>query len=360
MAKKKKKPEPPPPDDDIVTVGWDAISSECDRIYPGVEPFHTGPIIKARLGGPDFLDSISIYTVDTPTPHWHYVTYGMSELYRKELQDPEVSGWGYEFTFRVARSPKATEPPGWAVGMLNNIARYVYTSGNPIEPGHYMDANGPLCVGSDTLIRAIAFTHDPDLQPLTTPNGKLSFLQIVGITLDEFDAILAWNTHSLLELLEAKIPKSVTDLDRESILKDRGIAKKVAAGQKKDGSNSYGLFPSVCEWAMNGKKATLRVGANGLKSFSPVLRGRLPFGWPMALMSKTHVVRFVPADANSWQVEEDVLVLSLDPKLTQKFAKTFAKPKRGMYHFAELPNLIIEVSVSQITGNEGQVIEEVG
>jgi len=37
-------------------------------------------------------------------PHWHIVGYGMSELYAKETDDPEESGWGFELTFRVSDS----------------------------------------------------------------------------------------------------------------------------------------------------------------------------------------------------------------------------------------------------------------
>lgn len=31
---------------------------------------------------------------ETGVPHWHYVTYGYSELYEKECEDPAVSGYG--------------------------------------------------------------------------------------------------------------------------------------------------------------------------------------------------------------------------------------------------------------------------
>jgi hypothetical protein len=54
----------------------------------------------------------------------------MTDLYAKEPDDPAESGWGFEFTFRLARDPADTEPPIWAANLLQNLARYVFTSGN--------------------------------------------------------------------------------------------------------------------------------------------------------------------------------------------------------------------------------------
>ncbi|KAG1606612.1 hypothetical protein G6F45_013943 [Rhizopus arrhizus] len=45
---------------------------------------------------------------DAPVPHWHYITYGFSELYAKESSDADASGYGSELTFRLA----AVDEPG--------------------------------------------------------------------------------------------------------------------------------------------------------------------------------------------------------------------------------------------------------
>jgi len=83
-----------------------------------------------RLGGPDPLDGISAYVRTEPVPHWHYISYGMSELYEKESDNPEQSGWGFEFTFRLARNPADHEIPLWPANLMQNLARYVFQSGN--------------------------------------------------------------------------------------------------------------------------------------------------------------------------------------------------------------------------------------
>ena len=50
------------------------------------------------LGGPDPLDGISVYDAGD---FWHFVSYGLSELYTKECEDPEYSGYGIELTFKL-------------------------------------------------------------------------------------------------------------------------------------------------------------------------------------------------------------------------------------------------------------------
>ncbi len=92
------------------TSGWDAIEQQLTNIYGEQEPKHYGTLLPFMLGGQDPLDGISAYKSETPVPHWHVVTYGFSELYEKETEDAEISGYGFELTFRLARSPEEEEP----------------------------------------------------------------------------------------------------------------------------------------------------------------------------------------------------------------------------------------------------------
>src|SRR4051794_12147157 len=104
--------------------GWDAIDAALRPLYGDTEPYHLGTVVKWALGGPDPLDGISVYARTEPVPHWHFISYGMSELYAKESGDPDESGWGFEFTFRLARDPADREPPVWAANLLQNLGRY--------------------------------------------------------------------------------------------------------------------------------------------------------------------------------------------------------------------------------------------
>ena len=83
----------------IENFGWDAITEICEKMYPNQKnPKHYAPIIKWRFGGPDPLDGISIYDGGD---YWHFVTYGLSEIYEKENNNKDVSGYGMEFTFKL-------------------------------------------------------------------------------------------------------------------------------------------------------------------------------------------------------------------------------------------------------------------
>ena len=80
--------------------GFDAIAQKLKQLYPKQDGIFYRSIIPYMLGGNDPLDGVEIWKSETGVPHWHYVTYGYSELYEKECEDPAVSGYGFEMTFR--------------------------------------------------------------------------------------------------------------------------------------------------------------------------------------------------------------------------------------------------------------------
>ena len=98
--------------------GWDAIDDALRTIYGDQEPRHFGTIVPFSLGGKDPIYGISAYKVAAPRPYWHIVTYGFSELWQKEWEDPEVSGFGFELTMRVACGPDDENPPNWSLNFL--------------------------------------------------------------------------------------------------------------------------------------------------------------------------------------------------------------------------------------------------
>ncbi|OLB81121.1 MAG: hypothetical protein AUI14_04465 [Actinobacteria bacterium 13_2_20CM_2_71_6] len=219
--------------------GWRAIDDALHRLYGDVEPVHLATLHKWHLGGPDPLDGISAYPRAEPVPHWHLVSYGMSELYEKNSKVPEASGWGFEFTIRVAAPVDANadngqRPPNWALDLMQNLARYVFNSGNWFEPGHYVDAGGPLALErDDSALRAIVFALDPELGTIETPHGRVDFLQIIGVTPDEYETVRHSDTFALLNALTPYLPLWVTDLDRASLLAVPAVAaavRRAAAG----------------------------------------------------------------------------------------------------------------------------------
>ncbi|MEV6280992.1 suppressor of fused domain protein [Nocardia sp. NPDC051832] len=200
------------------SAGWTAIDRALQRLYGTVQPFHLGTKQPWSLGGPDPLDGISIFARTEPIPHWHYISYGMSELYAKESPDPDVSGWGFEFTVRVATRRGEPQPPMWPAELLQSLARYVFSTEKWFEAGHTMKAAGPLGGAEDSAIRAMAFTLDPELGEIETSHGSVEFLQVVGLTLAEYDAARGGNAAAVLAFLANQLPLHVTDIDRGTLI----------------------------------------------------------------------------------------------------------------------------------------------
>ena len=150
-------------DDDPAAPGWDAIDAALRPLYGDREPLHYGTIIKRWMGGPDPLDGISIYKNLQPTPHWHYVSYGLTELYAKESDNKDVSGYGYELTFRLACRADDEDPPKWPISLMQNVARASFDHGSIFGRHHTLDANGPIALEDDTKLTALIFVLDPQL-----------------------------------------------------------------------------------------------------------------------------------------------------------------------------------------------------
>ncbi|MHC0447734.1 suppressor of fused domain protein [Flavobacterium sp. 3-218] len=200
-------------------VGWLEIDKEFDRLYPGQEPKHFAPAISYMLGGDNPLDGVSYYESKKQEDHYHFVTYGFSELYYDEEKvNGEFSKWGFELTFRLKPFEADNENPSWAVALLQNIAKYVFSSGKWFEEFHYMPANGPIRLGTETEIIALLFINDPEIEKKQTPHGEVSFLQIVGITGEEYNAILEnqITVEELVDKLKENNPLLITDLNRNN------------------------------------------------------------------------------------------------------------------------------------------------
>ncbi|CAD0004149.1 suppressor of fused domain protein [Flavobacterium chungangense] len=203
-------------DDDAV--GWLEIDKEFDRLYPGQEPKHYAPAISYMLGGDNPLDGVSVYESKKQTDHFHFITYGFSELYYDEEKVAgEFSKWGFELTFRLKPFEKDNGNPSWAIALLQNIAKYVFSSGKWFEEYHFMPANGSIRLETDTDITALFFVEDPEIPKKQTPHGEVSFLQIVGITNVEYESLLEnpGTAEELVNKLKENNPLLITDLNRK-------------------------------------------------------------------------------------------------------------------------------------------------
>jgi hypothetical protein len=352
-------------EEEVEATGWDAIEDQMKRLYGKQEPKHYGALIPYSLGGKDPLQGISAYQAEQPYPHWHFVTFGFSELYDKESEDPDYSGYGFELTMRLARTADEQEPPAWALNLLQNMARYVFSSGNVFASGHYLDANGPICLGADTKLTALAFIDDPEIPAVDTPNGRVEFLQMVGITGDELEAMMTWNTISFLQACEEVLPRYITDLSRDSLLTTRGIPEVVRQGIERDGSNTGFFYVDQLEWEpgknqLFGKKpAVLTMGAKQAGTVVKLLRGRLLKGKELMLTSKNLRVVLAGADQSGYEESENAVHIHLSEAAVEEMEAKL-RPIEGEFKLDAAKDVMVRVKKTYIKDQEGNVVDTIG
>ncbi|MBE5960356.1 MAG: suppressor of fused domain protein [Lachnospiraceae bacterium] len=196
--------------------GWDAIEESFAKVYPLQEAKHFGIDLEARayLGGDEYLDGYSVYT--SKDGYQHIVTFGMSELYvDEECFGGEFSKWGYEMTMKLKEED--VESCVWAMNMMGRFARYTFQNESWLEAGQFIMGSGEPIDGEDeSTIVALMVVPDTEVEGRDTVNGRLDFLQFVGITKEEFEAVS--NNPDLgdilVERMKADNPKLVTDMTR--------------------------------------------------------------------------------------------------------------------------------------------------
>lgn len=249
--------------------GLEALYLACRRIYPDQpNPLQVAAVVKYWLGGPDPLDYISMYSnpgnqqLGVP-PHWHYISFGLSDLHGDgrvhERNSPTgTSGYGFELTFRLKRDIGETAPPTWPATLLQSLAKYVFHSGNTVCAGDHVSWHSALD-GSESLIEHMLLDIDPQLgSSARTPCGTVDFIQIVGVCHQEMRAAQRWNGMGVLDLLK-RIPNGgcgglwlVTDMRRgESLFQlDPNASHLVDEGIETNGSNLSGVTAN-CSWSEN-------------------------------------------------------------------------------------------------------------
>ncbi|MEH6305985.1 suppressor of fused domain protein [Olivibacter sp. CPCC 100613] len=204
-------------------VGWLSIDAQIEKVYGQIEPRHYPPLcgLHYMAGGTDPIDGASIYDNHKEPFHRHIISYGMSELYYdEEKAGGEFSKWGFEFTFRLVPFDEDEKDPIWAIQVMNNLARYVNNSGRWFEENHFIPANGPIRLNTDTDITGFVLALDPELGKIDTAHGEVSFLQLIGITSTELERLQQNPTTTAVENLVKELKKEnpllVTDLKRRS------------------------------------------------------------------------------------------------------------------------------------------------
>jgi hypothetical protein len=351
-------------DTDDSAPGWDAITAATDRLYGDQEPKHVGALVPWEFGGPDPLRGISAWQRSAPVPHWHFVTYGLSELFDKVSEDAEHSGYGFELTFRLACDSADTDPAIWVFSFLQNLARYVFQTGNVFADGQWTNLNGPICLGSDTLIHAAAFVHDPELPAIDTPNGRVAFIQIVGLTNAEEAAGKQWQVHKLLDAFLPHMPLWITDVARGSMLDQADISTAVEVGMRRDGSSTGMLFTGMLDWKRENRLlrssiTIVTIGAGQVDTFTQLLRLRLPFGRPLRISGPQAQIVIETSGTNELAEEDGELRLHLTAATAESLAATL-QPVAGSYTIPGFDTLRWHVAQTHIKDASGNIVETIG
>ncbi len=337
--------------------GWDAIDGALRPLYGSTEPKHYGTALSQREGGEDPIHGISVYLRDEPSPHFHFVTYGFTELWDKESEDAETSGFGFELTFRLAREEDEEEPPAWVMHFLQNLGRYVFRTGNAFAPGHKMGLNGPIALGERTAITAICFAPDPELGAFHSSNGQAEFLQIVGITDDEYRLIQDWCTDGFLELLAMRSPMLITELWRASLLDRPGVAELLQERIEREGSSETSSFAGDLSYDSDGSRVVLSLGALYAPAIRRAMLGRIRHRRSYQLLGKTQAVIFEPGEA-AWSISDGNLVLGVPPGAAKALAAQVGL-RAGRYDLS-IPGVTLVVAPTYIRDQSGRVIDVKG
>lgn len=177
--------------DNYKAPGWSAITDIFEKIYPNQKyPLHYGTIQKWSLGGRDPLDGISIYDAGHC---WHFVSYGLSDLYAKSDPNSEYSGYGIEFTAKLRKNPDIDngDEIRSLCGVFQSVARVIYETGRVVKPDEflYTGQTEGVDVRHKSNITGFLTAVDPRAGTKQTPFGRITFIELIGATFDELESI---------------------------------------------------------------------------------------------------------------------------------------------------------------------------
>ncbi|CAF4876937.1 unnamed protein product [Rotaria sp. Silwood1] len=254
-------------------VGIDAIVQTCSKIYPDqLNPTQAASVVKYWLGGSECLDYISIYHNqgnETSPTHWHYVTFGFSDLHgdgrvhkvpSKDEINP-ISGYGFELTFRLRKPPEISNSvqdiPLWPCKLLQYLAKYVFKTGTQFHAGHHIPFGHVLpnlySSNGDTRIHDLLITNDRQLKSFRTNLGSVEFLQLVGCFENELEAAQECNVAQIIDLFSTHRKTGgyllVTDMTRqESVFDIIPNAKQMIREKIEKEGSQLGRVLARCAW----------------------------------------------------------------------------------------------------------------
>ena len=125
-----------------------------------------------------------------------------------------------EFTFKLKKANYADEEQEikCICGLLQQIARITFKNGEIFNPFEYLYTGQTEGIDSRQISNITGFITIPDtkFQTLNTKNGRVDFVEFIGVTNNE---LLALKNRELdVKALYSKIGSDVTDYNRKSVI----------------------------------------------------------------------------------------------------------------------------------------------
>ena len=198
--------------------GWNDIEKAFLKLYPNqTNPKHYVALIKWNIGGNDPLDGISIYDGGD---YWHFVSFGLSEIYEKESSNKDISGYGMEFTFKFKKTNfnNLESELKNVCGIFQQLARETFVNGEIFNPYEYIYTGQKegIDVEQKSKITGFITALDSKIEEIDTVNGKVRFVELIGATNDELLAIT--NKKLTVKKLYEKLNSDITDYERDSVI----------------------------------------------------------------------------------------------------------------------------------------------
>lgn len=197
--------------------GWAALDRVGLTFYPGQTPHQFTSTTGYDLSSSSPLPAICVWEGQGPA-HWHYVTYGLTELFEKSSPDADLSGFGFEVTLRIERAEGEEQPPTWPIALLQGIGGYALGGHGGLDSGHLIDLGDALRPAVDgrpsSELTGLVVVPDAVFGKVDTQFGSVLFLQLYGVTSGELEAMQNWTMERKVGLVRDVDPLGITRPER--------------------------------------------------------------------------------------------------------------------------------------------------
>ncbi|MDX2086311.1 MAG: suppressor of fused domain protein [Kofleriaceae bacterium] len=282
---------------------FDALENSVRAAHPGAEI-----VLCAPVEGAEPLNGAVAVHVSAPSPHWLVVSQGFTELWDKESDDPDVSGFGFELSCRIP-AVEAQLDFGWVLHWMQGIRDYLATTETFIGSGHCMPLVAPA---TRDEICNVLFVEDVGLAPTRSRNGNHGYLQMVGVNVAEHDTARSWDVLAFSDLMRARDPLLQTIAGRPSFLADASflVDMERAMASRAASVGMRGQLPlhwEVHGGLVRGKRLDIHVDLACIPDLLMAIKHRVRHGEEMVLFggprSGDSLVCFRPGPAG-WSIEK--------------------------------------------------------